>query len=341
MAITSGVGPHSAWLKVDGTTLLIERGGVTQSALRKTATFHCSLPLSEPGAYQTLQDAGGKKITIEVMTRGVTRTLLTGEIDEVDFDLIGRTINVTGRDLSAKLHNHKTNDKWLNQKTTDIIKDLAGRAGIKVDAETAGAVAGKMLEQDHVKLSDNVSFAQVLQKLSEIDGARWWVNADGVLKYAPFGSNTGEYSIFINQDSQPIQSDCLHLRIRRNLQAAKGIRMRFRSWHPRKKRVIEAEASVPGSGGELHYSHTVPTLQPDQAARYAKSQAKELARQEIVVRATVVGDPSVAAGMGLKLTGSKYFDQTYDIDTVHHEFGMRGHTTHITARGARKGRTAS
>ena len=55
----------------------------------------------------------------------------------------------------------------------------------------------------------------------------------------------------------------------------------------------------------------------------------------------VVRDPMVAAGMGLSLTGTNEFDQTFGIDTVHHDFGMRGHVTHITARSAKKGRTAS
>jgi hypothetical protein len=45
------------------------------------------------------------------------------------------------------------------------------------------------------------------------------------------------------------------------------------------------------------------------------------------VRAAVVGDPVVPAGMGLTLTGTDYFDQIFDIDTVHHDFGMRGHTS--------------
>jgi hypothetical protein len=63
-----------------------------------------------------------------------------------------------------------------------------------------------------------------------------------------------------------------------------------------------------------------------------QAQAMKKASHELT--ATVVGDPTVAAGMGLSLTGTHYFDQTYDVDTVHHEFGMRGHTTHITARSA-------
>ena len=57
--------------------------------------------------------------------------------------------------------------------------------------------------------------------------------------------------------------------------------------------------------------------------------------------ATVVGDPSVQAGMGLQLSGSNFFDQVFDIDTVTHDFGMGGHLTHITARSAGQGRSAS
>jgi hypothetical protein len=342
MAVTQGSGPHSAWLKVEGTTLLLEAGAVTQSALRKSASFHCTLPLSEPGAYKLLSsNVSENKATIEVMTRGTTKTLLTGQIDDADFDYISGKITVTGRDKSAALHDKKSSEKWLNRKTTDIVKELAERAGIKVDIKGLDTIAGKMLEQDHVKLTDGVSFAYVLHKLAELDGARWWVNADGVLKYAPFGSSEGSYSIFIDQSAQPIKSDCLHLRITRNLQAAKKIKVRFRAWHPRKKRVHEYESTIPGSGGEIGYSYSVPALQQDQVEKHARSQAMEKARHELTVRATVVGDPTVAAGMGLSLTGTQYFDQTYDVDTVHHEFGMRGYTTHITARAAKRGRKAT
>jgi hypothetical protein len=56
------------------------------------------------------------------------------------------------------------------------------------------------------------------------------------------------------------------------------------------------------------------------------------------VNATVVGDTSVAAGMGLQLSGTQ-FDQTFEIDSVHHDFGMGGYRTSITARSAKEGRT--
>jgi hypothetical protein len=63
-------------------------------------------------------------------------------------------------------------------------------------------------------------------------------------------------------------------------------------------------------------------------------------RTEFSVQATVVGDPTVQAGMGLQLNGTD-FDQVFEIDHVSHDFGMSGHRTHITTRSRKTGRTAS
>ena len=79
----------------------------------------------------------------------------------------------------------------------------------------------------------------------------------------------------------------------------------------------------------------------DHVTQHAKSRANELARHEFTVTATVVGDPTVQAGMSLSLSGTDFFDQSFEIDTVQHDFGMSGHLTHITARSAKTGRTAS
>lgn len=338
MAITSGVGPHAAWLNVAGSRLALTSGHVTQSAQNKTANFRCALPMSEVGAYETLTELGDNHATVEVMTRGVTKTLLTGEVDLVDYDYVGRIIHVEGRDKSAKLHDERSAEKWQNKKTTDIVKELAERVGLKVDAKALSTMAGKMLEADHVKLTDGVSYSHVIQKLAELDGARWWVDADGLLHYQPFSSSIGAYPIFIDQSSQPIRSDCLHLRVRHDLQEAKDIEVEFKGWHPRNKTVHRHKTTIPGRGGSKRYTYSVPGILQDQAQQYARSFAAERARREITVSATVVGDPTVAAGMALTLQGTDTFDQTYDIDTVHHDFGMRGHTTHLTARAARKGR---
>jgi hypothetical protein len=341
MAVTSGVGPHAAWLTVDGSTFPIEHGDVSQEAKRKSGSFRCSIPLSFAGAAATLANLGDNNAVVTVMTRGETATLITGEVDLTDFDFIGRVIHVSGRDKSAKLHDNKTSEKWVNKKPSDIVQDLIGRVGLSGNVMASALLAGKQLQQDYVHLSDNVSFAYIIHKLAQFDGARWWVDPNGNFNYVPINTPQGIYSIEINQDVEPISSDCIVLRVQRNVQAGKTIQATVKAWHPKKKQVFQYQSNVEGNGGPLAFNYHIPALLQDHVTKHAQSQANEKARHELTVRASFVGDPSVSAGMGLQLTGTDFFDQIYDIDTVHHEFGMSGHTTSITARSAKQGRSAS
>jgi hypothetical protein len=279
MAITQGVGPHYAWLTAGGVTLPIKEGSVNQSALRKSAKFHVQIPMSYPGAEDALANISDNSCTITCQTRGVTGNLLTGEINDIDFDRIGRTITVNGSDESAKLHSNKTSEKWQNEMPSDIVSDLVGRLGFSSNVTSSAVAAGKQLQQDFVKLSDNVSFAYVIHKLAELDGARWFVDPNGMFHYVPFGTNIGTYSITVNQDQGPISADCLSLRIRRNLQAAKDICVTCKSWHPRKKQVFQGQATIGGSvNGTLNYNFHVPTWDEQHAQQFAKSHAIEKAR---------------------------------------------------------------
>jgi hypothetical protein len=160
------------------------------------------------------------------------------------------------------------------------------------------------------------------------------------LSFVPYGSPQGIYSITIEQDSEPITSDALELRISHNLQAGRPQSVTVKGWHPKKKQIISNTATMGGIGPTQSWQYEVPTPTMDQVTKRSKSEAMEKARHEFIVSATVVGDPSVQAGMGLQLNGTD-FDQVFEIDAVHHDFGMSGHLTHITARSPKSGRSAS
>jgi hypothetical protein len=341
MAITSGAGPHFAWITVNGGTFPIEHGSVSQQAKRKTSSFSVTIPLSYPGARAAFGPGlGDNTATISVSTRGMSGTLFTGEVDTTEFDYIGRVIHVTGRDKSAKLHETKTSEKWVNKKPSEIVQDLIGRVGLSGNITSSALMAGKKLEADFVKLSDNVSYGYIIHKLAQLDGARWFVDPQGTFHYVPLGSPQGIYSITVNQATQPISADCPYLRVRRNVRAGKTQSVTVKAWHPKKKQVFSYTSNVEGNGGPIAFNYHIPVLEIDHVKKHAMSRATERARHELAVHATVVGDPSVSAGMGLQLSGTD-FDQTYEIDAVHHEFGMSGHRTSIAARSAKSGRTAS
>ena len=339
MAITSGVGPHAAWLSLDGGTFAITKGSISQQAKRKTSKFGVSIPMKIPGAADALSWIGDNSASISVKARGETSTIFSGEIKEVTFDYIGRMIHVTGQDKSGQLHQNKTSEKWLNKLPSEIVQDLVGRLGLSANITPSKLPAGKKLEQDFVKLSDNVSYAQIIQKLAEFDGAKWFVDGKGVFNYVPFGSAQGSsYSIYVNQDNDPISSDCLSLKVTRNVEAGKTVEVTVKSWHPRQKQVFQKTSTIAGTGGPHIYNFNVPGHLQDHVNQHADSQAKERARHELKVHATVVGDTSISAGMDLKLSGTQ-FDQSFEIDSVHHEFGMGGYRTSMTARSAKEGRT--
>ncbi|MBR0693685.1 phage late control D family protein [Bradyrhizobium lablabi] len=341
MAISSGVGPHAAWLNVAGGQFPIEHGNVEQTADRKTSSFSGVIPMALNGARATFAGlAAGTEASVIVMTRGQTATLITGELDEVGFDYIARTIRFRGRDKSSKLHENNTSEKWLNKKPSEIVQDLIGRVGLSGNVAASLVKAGKQLQQDFVKLSENNTFARIIHEMARLDGARWWVDPQGQFHYQPIGSPEGVYSITINQEIEPISADCVELRVLHNLQAARPVAVTVRGWHPKKRQIFSYTSNVEGKGPKLSYFYQVPTLTEDHARRHAKSEATEKARHELLVHATVVGDPSVQAGMGLQLNGTD-FDQTYDIDHVSHDFGMSGHRTHISARSPKSGRSAS
>lgn len=342
MAITSGAGPHFAWLNVGGGSFPIEHGSVEQQATRKSSTFSAAIPLSYPGAEATFANLGDNEATITVLTRGNNATLITGEIDTTNFDYIGRTIRVHGRDKAAKLHENMTSEKWLNKKGSEIVSDLAGRVGLSVTAEASKLMAGKMLHQDYVRLSDNVSFAKIIHKLAEFDGARWWVDAQGTLNYVAEGSPSGTYTLnYVPPTTGFIVADFMRLTISRNIQAGKSVEVTVKSWHPKDKKSYEKKSTVQGNGGPLKYNYDLPNLKQDHVDQHAKSRANEITRNEIRLNASVVGDPSCNVSMGLVLTGTGYWDQQYEMDCVHHEIGMSGHRTNITARSGKGGRSAS
>jgi hypothetical protein len=328
VAISSGVGPHFA--SVNGWP--VEHGTAEQTSQRQSGHFACTIPMGYPGAEDYWSNAPPGQASVVVSTRGDSQTLLTGELDTVTLNYFHRTIEVTGRDASAPLHANKSNEKWQNKTGQQIVQDLVGRVGLSMSGSGSSLMAGKLLEKDYVKLSDNVSFAQVIQKCAEFDGCRWWVKGNQLF-YMPTGQG-GSYTVnYVRPTAASYErGDFLDLRVTRNMQALKGVSVTVNSWHPKDKQTYTSKFEVPGLGQPLEYNYDLPNLKQDHVQQYAKSRAQEHARHGITVDAHLVGDPSIDVAMQLVLSGTGAFDGPYDMDSVTHQFGMHGHTMTIIAR---------
>ena len=337
MAVSSGVGPHRAWINVNGSMFPVEKGTAHRTATKKSGTFSGTIPFNYPGARSTLANLDDNESSVVVMTRGQTATLISGEIDNVSIDYIGGTIEVSGRDASAKLHDQKTGEKWVNKKPSEIIQDLAGRVGLGVsfDNEIALKMQRKM-KDDYTKLTDNISYAMVVHKLSEFMGAHWFVK-DGTLHVVSGSSQGSGYSISISVDGQGhIVSDALSLTVKRNVQAGKPIKVTTKSWHQREEKIFKGEHQTGGSGTAKEYVYHLPNLTQDHVDQHAKGKAKDHKRHEIEISVECVGDTSIDISGPLNLSGSD-FDGSYTIDAIEDSFGDEGHTMTITAKGPKGG----
>ena len=336
MAISSGFGPHRAWLTVSGQTFPVLNGSANQTTTKKSASFSATIVLT-PATEALFAGLGDNDASVSVQTNGAQATLVAGEIDSVRNDYIAGTIAVTGRCKSAKLHEKKTSEKWLNKKHTEVVQDLASRVGLSVDMGSFDALkAGRFIQLDWAKVTDNVSYASVLHRAAEALGARWWVDAKGVLHMQPLGSPKGVYTI--NYRDNPKSADVLKLEICRNIPAGKPLTVKVHSFHPGQKRNYAGTYTIGGNGSSVIYGFHVPGHSQDHVNAHAKHKAKEIAKHEIQLSARMIGDPTIDIAMGLQLSGTAYA-QTFEMDEISHSFGMRGHTMHISAKSAKAGRS--
>ncbi len=290
--------------------------------------------MSYPGALATFATLGQNTAAVIVSTRGATAPLVTGEIDSADIEFVGTKIKVTGRCQSAQLHANKSSEKWVNQPGSSIVSQLAGRVGLGVQADQSLLLAGKLVQIDYAKMTDGISYAAVIHKLSELDGARWWVK-NGTLFYQSLASPTGIYTLnYVPPTPEsPMVADFFRLNIRRNIQASKTVNVTVKSWNPKKKQVFVGQGTAGGTApGTVNYTYHIPNLQQDHAQQHANARAREHARHALTLSAEVVGDPTIDVAMALQLAGTGFFDQEYEMDTVHHTFGMAGHKMTITAK---------
>lgn len=78
------------------------------------------------------------------------KQLITGNVDNIQFDPVRRIIELSGRDYTSLLIDAKTFDRWTNQTASEIATILAKRHGLTpVVTATIGAV-GKIYEIDKI-----------------------------------------------------------------------------------------------------------------------------------------------------------------------------------------------
>jgi phage protein D len=314
-------------LTVNGVVLpgLIE-AEVTNASHFAADTFRVVLASGTlPAAYAPnyWSQSVGDQLGLSVGFAGASPTqLILGQVDNIDYDPVARTITMTGRDLSAPLIDTRTSEKFVNQTSSEIVQTLAARHGLQASAQATTTKAGTYYNLENVLLTQDQSEWDLLIYLAEHEQFDVWVSGN-TLNFMPSPVTTNP-SYKITWQDTPAQSSAIDIHLSRSETLAKDIIVKVQSWNQKQQRaftvtykVTQANKGQRSGGLAQTYSYNVPNLTRDQAYALAKSKAEDITRHERILTATLPGDNILTTRAMVQLVGTNTaWDQSYYPDTI-------------------------
>ena len=311
-----------AYLQIDGQNIPVSHATVVKSSTRSSDTFEATI-FSDLSAIQSFdmlwwasQDAiDGISVLFSVYEGDTPKTMITG-----------------------------------NQTISDVVSDIASKAGLNPVISGGSDVVGKQFDTDTTYLALGQTGFELLSDLAERYGYRFFVDGSD-LHFEPNESNSGVYQVAYRPPApgQPLAMNATRLKTSRNLKASKTVNVEVNSWDTKTQTNNQGSATVEGASGDaLNYKiDNAPTLSQADADVIAAAKAEEVTRHELNVEVSMPGDLDASVTQKLSLSGTgTLYDQEYDIDHIHFEIGHHGHggggfQMTISTKAAKKGRKAS
>ncbi len=246
--------------------------------------------------------------------------LITGVVDDIDWDADASTITLTGRDLSAQLIDTKTAEKFQNQTSSQIAQTLALRHGLDSQVQPTTTKVGTYYDIDHTVLTQEQTEWDLLIFLAEQEGFDVWV-AGNTLYFQPSPVPTSEpYLIFRSNDPIPVSN--ARIKLGRSETLAKDAVVVVKSFNQKGQESVfgvarAVKAKGPRSGKSQLYTIRRPNLTKDQAQKLAESILADITRHEMTLNASLPGDNLLTTRTLVQLVGTgTAWDQLYYPDSV-------------------------
>lgn len=271
---------------------------------------------------------------------------IVGNVDEVAFDPVARTLTLSGRDLTALLIDAKTAEKWNNQTASEVANTLANRHGLKPVVTSTKGFVGGYYQIDHVVTTCAQTEWDLLCWLAQQVQFVVYVKGHELhFEPQPDASTAPQYPInWVPADSQQtFRSNASQLSFQRTLTVGKTIAVEVRSFNQQQRagfRVIypkkQGSQIKPGeatSPAQL-YSYNVPNLTLEQATQRAQSIYNDLIKNEMRLTAEMPADNVLDTLHVIPVSGTgTVFDQTYFPHSITRTMSMHeGYRMRIAAR---------
>lgn len=271
--------------------------------------------------------------------------VVVGPVDRVSSDLLRGTVQIEGRDFTARLIDWKTELAHVNQTSSEVVAALAAEVGLQAQVTPTATPVGRYYELEH----DRIQFGQFRKAITAWDEivmlARWegfdaFVQGQTLCFQPAAPPDADPYVIRQERDAQsrPV-SNAFDCRFERALTVAKGVQVIVKSWHAKQARAFmrgypSARPVSVANPTVQQYVVVRPNLTEDQAQLLANRLYDEIVRHERRLDATLPGDLVLTPRVLIRVTGTGTgLDQTYYPDTIERSVGGRdGFVMHVRAK---------
>ncbi|WP_035858026.1 VgrG-related protein [Cryptosporangium arvum] len=293
----------------------------------------------------------GAKVKLSAITDG-TRSdpLLTGEITalEMDADTAGRTLLVRGYDPGHRLVRVRRVEGYPNMTAADIVRKLAGQAGVRVGRIDPTPTVYDLATQP------NLTDWDFLTRLARENDVRLYFDEDGALQFRELPKATSAPSDTTPSTQSPyvLEFGTNTQRSRVGLTASGQVKkVEVRGWDVKTKRALSAETPAGtspdvqpdltpaqlvakfGTAGLVETS--VPYTTQAQVQHASEALAHDVAGSSAELEVTVTGNPSLRPGQPVAVNGAGFpFEGRYTVTDARHVFASgRQYVTRVGVSG--------
>ncbi len=284
-------------------------------------------------------------LDVAVSTDGASFvTLISGEVDSLDYDFATGAVSVSGRDFVAAMIEAKTQESFANQTSSEVVQTIAARHNLTAAVVPTTTLVGTFYQDDHTRQTlGQFARAQtewdVLTYLAQHEGFDLWVQGRTIYFQPQATQGAPDFTVAVTTGANGVRvANVEHLRGSRALTLAKDIQVEVHSWNSRQARgftksarsVGAKVAAIQPASNQVgtttqRYVFVRPNLTEDQALQLAQSMLEQLGRHERTLDIEMPGELVMSPRSQIAVTGTgTSFDQSYWVDSIHRQVSMGG-----------------
>ncbi len=266
----------------------------------------------------------GNLLDLRLSLGGAPNSVLQGEPDTVSIDPINRTVELDGRDLTARLLDARTQETFANQTASEIATTIANRHGLTPAVQATTTLAGRYYGNEH----DHITLGQFSRATTEWDLVSFLAAREGfevfvagtTLTFAPRAQTSPAVTL--------TPGDCLSLSLERALTLARDLEVTVKSWNTRQQTAFTQTARSSATGHRSGTSQRIvvvrPNLSSSDALQLAQRILADLSSHERIVHAETPGELDLTARSQVQLTGTGTdFDGAYYVAELDRQFSQQ------------------